>query len=97
MGKREAEVGVVVPIDGCLDLHTFAPAEVGEVVREYLKACADKGIVEVRIVHGKGIGNLRRSVHSVLEAMAEVESFRLAPSERGGWGATIVLLKGVGA
>lgn len=85
---------LAVPIDGTLDLHTFAPREVRDVVVEYLHACHGRGILEVRIVHGKGIGELRRQVHAVLAGMAEVDRFALADEGAGGWGATLVWLHG---
>lgn len=83
---------VEVPIDGALDLHTFHPREVKELVPEYLRECRERGILEVRIIHGKGTGTLRRVVHAVLDHLPEVESYRLAGSDRGSWGATLVIL-----
>ncbi len=79
------------PIDGTLDLHTFHPRDVGELVPEYLAECRKKGILEVRIIHGKGTGALRETVHAILGRMPEVASYRLA-GDRSGWGATIVEL-----
>ena len=75
-----------------LDLHTFAPQEVSSVVDEYLRACLKEGIHDVRIIHGKGKGVLRRIVHSRLEKHPHVSDFRLdgGPS---GWGATVVRLR----
>lgn len=80
-------------IDGTLDLHMFHPREVKELVPDYLRACSEKGILQVRIVHGKGTGTLRRIVHSALDKMPEVISYRLAEGTQGGWGATLVELK----
>ncbi len=84
---------IVIPIDGTLDLHTFRPAEVGELVPDYLAACRERGILQVRIIHGKGTGRLRERVHKILARMPEVASFRLAGEDGGGWGATIVTLR----
>ena len=89
------ETPVTIPIDGVLDLHTFSPAEVKSVVKEYLRACLDEGISELRIIHGKGRGVLRRTVHAVLEREPSVLDFRL-DSGPSGWGATVVRLKGGG-
>ena len=84
-----------IEIDGTLDLHTFLPREVKSLVLEYLQECQTKSILTVRIVHGKGTGSLRRTVHSVLKKMAIVNSFHLADEIAGSWGATIVHLTGV--
>ncbi|RII25915.1 MAG: DNA mismatch repair protein MutS [Geobacter sp.] len=87
------EIAVQLPIDGVLDLHTFRPAEMKELIPAYLAECRRRGILSVRIVHGKGIGNLRRTVHAILEKLPEVTAFRLAGQEAGGWGATLVELR----
>ena len=84
---------VELPIDGTLDLHTFRPSEVGELVPDYLAACRERGILEVRIVHGKGTGSLRRSVHAILTRLPHVAEFHPADEGRGGWGATLVRLE----
>lgn len=82
-----------LPVDGVLDLHTFRPQDVKLVVTEYLTACREKGILEVRVIHGKGIGQLRQTVHSVLSHLPFVESFSIAGEAWGGQGATIVHLR----
>lgn len=68
----EKESAEVVPIDGVLDLHTFAPAEHKGLVVEYLDACAERGIFDVRVIHGKGTGALRRTVHAALPRVRQV-------------------------
>jgi DNA-nicking Smr family endonuclease len=82
-----------MPIDGVLDLHTFKPSEVHELVRDYLAACLERDICQVRIIHGKGTGTLRETVHSILTKHPAVVSFSLDHPEYGGWGATIVQLR----
>jgi len=80
------------PIDGILDLHIFSPKEIKELVPEYICACQEKGIHQIRIIHGKGTGTLRTIVHSILEKHPDVESYRL-DSGSSSWGATLVNLK----
>ena len=81
------------PIDGTLDLHLFQPSEVGDLVPEYLNECRRRGIPKVRIIHGKGTGQLRERVHAILRRLPSVTSFGLTPAEAGGWGATVVEIK----
>lgn len=83
---------VRIPIDGVLDLHAFSPKDAASIVDEYLRACLEKRIYEVKIIHGKGRGDLRRTVHSLLEKHPEVLKFNL-DSGPSGWGATVVYLK----
>lgn len=84
---------VQLPIDGVLDLHNFKAREVHELVKDYLDACRERGIFQVRIIHGKGTGTLRETVHSILTKHPAVVSFTLDHPEYGGWGATIVKLR----
>ena len=81
------------PIDGVLDLHGFNPKEVKDLVPHYLLECQKRGILTVRVIHGKGIGNLRRTVHALLARMPEVISFAQASAEFWHWGATMVHLQ----
>ncbi len=89
----EAEAAIVLPIEDTLDLHTFAPRDIPELVREYLTECARRGLREVRVIHGRGTGTQRAVVRAVLAAHPVVETFGDAPPDRGGWGATVVRLR----
>jgi dsDNA-specific endonuclease/ATPase MutS2 len=82
-----------IPIDGVLDLHYFSPADLSTLVDEYILACLEKKIHRVRLIHGKGIGNIRRSVHALLERNPHVISYRLGGPSEGSWGATIATLQ----
>ena len=84
---------VLVPIEDSIDLHAFSPKEIPSVVEEYIEQCVQAGIYEVRIIHGRGTGVQRRIVQSILAKHPRVASFKDAPAEAGGWGATVVALK----
>jgi DNA-nicking Smr family endonuclease len=86
-----------IPIDGVLDLHTFQPGEVKDLVPEYLEECRRRGILQVRIIHGKGTGALRRMVHAILAKNPWVLRFRTADWGGGGWGSTEVMLRPSGS
>jgi dsDNA-specific endonuclease/ATPase MutS2 len=83
---------VQLPINGVLDLHSFQPRDVKDVTSDYLELCQARGILEVRVVHGKGVGQLRQTVHALLKRMPIVRSFSIAGTAYGGEGATIVHL-----
>jgi DNA-nicking Smr family endonuclease len=87
------EEAVIIPIDGVLDLHAFSPKDAASVVEEYIGACIEQGLNEIRIIHGKGKGALRRTVHALLERHPDVLEYRL-DSGPSGWGATVVCLRG---
>ena len=82
----------VLPITGELDLHTFAARDAVDVATEYLDECRRRGLLEVRIVHGRGRGVRRAEVRRLLQSRPDVVSFRDAEPGSGGWGATIVVL-----
>jgi len=84
---------VAIPIDGTLDLHAFPPAEVGDLLPAWIEACREAGLRDLRVVHGKGTGALRRSVEAILARNPLVASFRTAGEDAGGWGATLVTLR----
>ncbi len=79
---------VEIPIEDWIDLHTFQPREVADVVEEYLCQVLRRGFVQVRIIHGRGIGIQRQIVHSILKKHPQVLSFQ----DTSDHGATIVLL-----
>jgi DNA-nicking Smr family endonuclease len=83
---------VRIPINGELDLHTFLPRETARVIDAYIDACLERGIGTVRIIHGKGTGALRETVHAHLRRHPCVQSFRLGDETSGGWGATLACL-----
>lgn len=82
-----------IPITGELDLHTFRPSDLGELLPAYLAECAARGLHEVRIIHGKGTGTLRTTVHALLRRSPLVVSFRSGDESSGSWGATIATLR----
>jgi len=82
-----------VPIEDALDLHTFAPRDIPSVVDEYLHEARRRGFSEVRLIHGRGKGVQRAAVQSLLATHPLVARFFDAPPERGGWGATVVVLR----
>jgi len=92
MKKEEDSSPVEMPIDGILDLHTFQPQEVKRLVSDYIDECLKRGILELRIIHGKGTGTLRAIVRSALEKNPHVAGFKDADLSAGGWGATLVSL-----
>jgi len=83
---------IVIPIEDVLDLHTFNPKDVPDLLEEYIRACKESGIQSVKIIHGKGSGVLKDRVQAILKRNRLVASFHDAPPEAGGWGATIVEL-----
>jgi DNA-nicking Smr family endonuclease len=91
----DADRPFALPIDGVLDLHAFRSEEVKSLVPEYLEECRQRGVLQVRIIHGKGTGTLRRLVQSLLSKNPHVLSFKTADLGGGGWGATEVVLKPV--
>jgi DNA-nicking Smr family endonuclease len=93
-GDHDQNFGPIeIPIDGVLDLHTFNPREVKELLPHYLDACRERGIFEICVIHGKGTGMLRKTVHSILDKLPGIASYKVAGWDAGGWGATLVELK----
>ena len=94
--SEERDNVVVMEIEDSIDLHTFQPREIPDVVESYLEAAAEKGFREVRVIHGRGKGVQRQRVRSVLERSPWVEGFSDSTAQRGGWGATLVWLRPAG-
>ena len=82
-----------IPIEDSLDIHSFLPRDVPSVVSEYLNEALRHGLGEVRIIHGKGKGVRRAEVQRLLRGDSRVAAASDAPPDRGGFGATIVVLK----
>lgn len=86
---------IKIPIEDYIDLHTFRPEEVSDLLSEYFLECIKNGIFTVRVIHGKGKGFLKKGVVEFLKKSPLVESFKDAPTGAGGWGTTMVELKKV--
>ena len=84
---------VALPITGELDLHTFRPDEFTALLEDYFTECRHRGLLRVRVIHGKGTGTLRTTVHTHLRRSLAVQGFVQGDEHSGGWGATIVTLK----
>jgi dsDNA-specific endonuclease/ATPase MutS2 len=93
MNPESQDEPVRIPLTDELDLHTFQPREISSLLESYLEECVRAGRREVRIIHGKGTGTLRETVHAWLRRSPLVVDFRLGNENSGGWGATIVALK----
>ena len=91
--QMSEEIPIVVEITDVIDLHTFRPKDVPELLDDYIRACVEKNFSSVRIIHGKGQGFLKARVEGILKRHPLVASFQTAPPEAGGWGATIAILK----
>ena len=85
-----------IPLTGDLDLHPFLPREIPSLVEEYVRACRERGVLRLRLAHGRGRGVQRAAVRRTLASMHEVVSFSDAPPQAGGWGATVVWVSAPG-
>jgi dsDNA-specific endonuclease/ATPase MutS2 len=84
---------IKIPIQDVLDLHTFRPQNISDLLENYFDECIKAGIVSVRVIHGKGKGIQKKQVQRILQKDSRVKNFKDAPPEAGGWGATLVELK----
>ena len=94
MSDQDFDEPIRIPITDVLDLHSVPPKDIREVVEEYLIEAHRHGYKALRIIHGRGIGVQREMVRAVLTRTSFVEAFGDAPAEAGGWGATLVTLRG---
>ena len=85
---------VDLPITDVFDLHSIPARDIREAVEEYLTEAHRLGLQALRIIHGRGIGVQRETVREILARTSFVESYSDAPAEAGGWGATLVTLRG---
>lgn len=84
---------VAIPIGDTIDLHSFQPRDVRDVVLTYLDEAREHGYLQVRVIHGRGIGVQREIVRSLLAEIPWVISYVDADPGGGGWGATIVTIE----
>ena len=84
---------IEIPIQDVLDLHTFRPQDISDLLENYFDECLKAGIFSLRVIHGKGKGIQKRQVHQFLQKDRRVKSFKDAPPQAGGWGATLVELR----
>jgi DNA-nicking Smr family endonuclease len=89
----EDEPPVHIAIEDSIDLHSFAPRDVVDVVHAYLHAAHEAGFREVRLIHGRGKGVQRAAVQRLLREHGLVERYWDAPESH--LGATLVVLKHV--
>ena len=64
-----------IPIEDAIDLHAFAPRDIKSVVEEYVTAAFERGLREVRLIHGRGRGVQRGIVQQALERHPLVVEF----------------------
>lgn len=76
-----------------IDLRGLRVADVGIEVDRAIDQAVLGGLGEVRIIHGKGTGALRKTVAELLDNDARVASFRLGGPAEGGAGVTVVKLR----
>jgi len=91
--ETEPEVPIELQLTDVLDLHSFPPSEVADLVRSYLEVAQENNWRQVRIIHGKGRGIQRQTVRRILERDPRVAAFSDASGDAGGWGATLVTLR----
>ena len=76
-----------------LDLRGKRYEEALAEVDHYIDAALLANFAQVRIIHGKGTGALRKGITDYLKNHRNVKSFEFAPANQGGSGATVVTFK----
>lgn len=89
----QAPDAVELEVSDVLDLHSFLPREVPDLVRDYLDLAWQAGLGDLRIIHGKGTGAQRRTVRTLCRRDPRVARVEDAPLEAGSWGATCVVFR----
>ncbi len=74
------------------DVRGMTVDEMIEIVDKYLDDAVLAGVFQVRIIHGKGTGVLRRAVTEMLKTDSRVTQYRLGERGEGGEGVTVVTL-----
>lgn len=92
-GVNPDQDAIKLVIDGVLDLHAFSPKDLKYLIPDYIEECLKRKIMVIKIIHGKGIGNIRRSVHALLDRNPNVLHYKTGDLNSGSWGATIVQLQ----
>ena len=76
-----------------LDIRGRKPEEIEFEVIKFIDDAHLSGVKNVEIIHGKGTGVLRETVHHLLKNHQLVDAFEIASVEFGGAGATNIKLK----
>jgi DNA mismatch repair protein MutS2 len=76
-----------------IDVRGMRVDEAMPVVDKALDDASLAGLAALRIVHGKGTGQLGRGIREFLRGHAQVKSAEFAPDREGGTGVTVVTLR----
>ena len=79
-------------IDNEIHLRRLTIEEASPKLDKHLNDAFMAGIIQVRIIHGKGTGTLRSAIHRQLSSHPLIKSYRLGKYGEGGAGVTIVEL-----
>ena len=82
-----------IQVTDVLDLHGFFPEQIPEMITAFIENARSLDLLRLCVIHGKGRSRLKFEVHQSLKNHPDVDSFRDAPTDMGGWGATLIELK----